>query len=48
MTEPAAWWAPKTTKTYYVLAGSLTVAKRIYTSTPDPYTPGYYYNDELI
>jgi RHS repeat-associated protein len=38
--------SPKTTKTYYVLAGSLTVAKRIYTSTPDPYTPGYYYNDD--
>jgi RHS repeat-associated protein len=47
MTEPAAWWAPKTTKTYYVLAGSRTVAKRIYTSTPDPYTPGYYYNSDL-
>jgi hypothetical protein len=46
MTEPGAWWGSKIIKTYYVLAGSRTVAKRIYTSTPDPYTPGYYYNTD--
>jgi RHS repeat-associated protein len=43
--EPEAW-GTKTTKTYYILAGSQTVARRIYTSTPDPYAPGYYYNTD--